>query len=53
MLPDKSARCVGAAKTLYGRILDKIEGQYYDVFESRAHVSTFEKAAMVAKLLRP
>jgi phytoene synthase len=53
MLPDRSAKCVGAAHALYGRILDKIEAQDYDVFTSRASVSTTEKAAMVAKLLLP
>jgi phytoene synthase len=51
MLPDRSAKCVGAAHALYGRILDKIEAQHYDVFSSRASVSTAEKAAMVARLL--
>jgi phytoene synthase len=51
MLPDRSAKCVGAAHALYGRILDKIEAQDYDVFTSRASVSTTEKAIMVAKLL--
>jgi 15-cis-phytoene synthase len=53
MLPDRSAKCVQAAHTLYGRILDKIEEQHYDVFSSRASVSTAQKAVMVAKLLRP
>jgi phytoene synthase len=53
MLPDRSAKCVGAAHALYGRILDKIEAQQYDVFSSRASVSTTEKAVMVTKLLRP
>jgi phytoene synthase len=53
MLPDRSAKCVGAAHTLYGRILDKIEEQDYDVFASRASVSTMEKAAMVTRLLLP
>ena len=52
LLPDRSARCVGAARTLYGRILDKIEEQEYDVFTTRARVSTFEKARLVAKLIR-
>ena len=52
MLSDRSAKCVGAAHTLYGRILDKIEAQRYDVFESRASVSTAEKARLVASLLR-
>lgn len=53
LLPDRSAKCVGAAHALYGRILDKIEAQDYDVFTSRASVSTTEKATMVAKLLLP
>ena len=52
MLPERSARCVGAAHTLYGRILDKIEAQDYDVFRSRASVSTIEKARVVTSLLR-
>lgn len=52
MLPDRSGKCVGAAHTLYGRILDKIEQQQYDVFTSRASVSTTEKARLVALLLR-
>lgn len=53
MLPDRSARCIGAARQLYGRILERIEAQGYDVFSSRATVSTAEKAAMVAKLVAP
>jgi 15-cis-phytoene synthase len=53
MLPERSAKCVGAAHALYGRILDRIEAQDYDVFTSRASVSTTEKAIMVAKLLLP
>jgi 15-cis-phytoene synthase len=53
MLPEQSARCIGAARVLYGRILEKIEEQQYDVFTTRARVSTAEKAAMVAKLLAP
>ncbi len=51
LLPDRSAKCVGAARLLYGRILDKIEAQQYDVFASRASVPTREKAAVVARLL--
>ena len=53
MLPPQSAKCVGAARVLYGRILEKIEAQGYDVFSKRARVSTAEKAAMVAKLMLP
>jgi len=52
MLPDRSAKCVLAAHTLYGRILDQIEEQQYDVFTSRASVSTWEKARLVTSLLR-
>ena len=52
MLPERSAKAIRAAFTLYGRILDKIEAQQYDVFTSRARVTTTEKAAMVVKLLR-
>ncbi len=51
LLPDRSAKCVGAARLLYSRILDKIEAQQYDVFASRASVPTREKAAVVARLL--
>ena len=53
MLPPQSARCIGAARVLYGRILEKIEAQGYDVFSKRARVSTAEKATMVAKLVLP
>jgi phytoene synthase len=53
MLPTESAKCIGAARVLYGRILDKIEQQHYDVFAKRARVSTAEKALMVAKLTSP
>jgi phytoene synthase len=53
MLPPQSAKCITAARVLYGRILDKIEAQNYDVFTTRARVTTAEKAAMVARLLVP
>ncbi|MFK7920133.1 MAG: phytoene/squalene synthase family protein [Ilumatobacter sp.] len=52
LLPDRSAKCVRAAHTLYGRILDQIEANDYDVFGSRASVSTTEKARLVASMLR-
>ncbi len=51
LLPPQSARSIGAARVLYGRILDKIEAQHYDVFAKRASVSTWEKAVMVTKLM--
>ncbi|WP_420452532.1 phytoene/squalene synthase family protein [Ilumatobacter sp.] len=52
MLPERSARCVRAAHVLYGRILDEIEAEGYDVHSSRASVSTWEKATLVAAALR-
>ena len=53
LLPDRSARCVRAAHTLYGRILDRIELADYDVFAERASVPTREKALLAARLLTP
>jgi len=53
MLPERSARCIVAAHGLYGGILGRIEAQGYDVFASRASVSTAAKAWTVASLLRP
>ena len=53
LLPPQSRRSIGTARVLYGRILDKIEGQNYDVFAKRASVSTWEKAVMVTKLMTP
>jgi len=53
MLPERSARCIRAARVLYARILDVIEAQDHDVFRARASVPTREKAAMVARLLLP
>jgi phytoene synthase len=53
MLPERSARCVAAAHDLYGRILDRIELQGYDVFRQRARVPTAVKLAVAARHLRP
>jgi 15-cis-phytoene synthase len=53
MLPERSGRCIVAARTLYSRILDKIEAQGHDVFSSRAGISTARKAVMVATLVLP
>jgi phytoene synthase len=50
-LPASSARCVGAARVLYSRILDRIEAAGYDVFTSRARVPTWQKAATVARVV--
>ncbi len=51
LLPPRSARCVGAAHDLYGRILDRIEAQDHDVFRARARVSTPRKLAVTARHL--
>jgi phytoene synthase len=49
LLPPRSARCIAAAHDLYGRILDRIERQGYDVFRSRARVATPVKLAVAAR----
>ena len=51
MLPPASARCVAAARTLYARILDRIEANRYDVFSTRARVPLWRKAAVSARVL--
>jgi phytoene synthase len=51
LLPPRSARCVGTARVLYAQILDRIEGQGYDVFARRARVPTWRKAATAARIL--
>ena len=53
MLPGRSARCVAAAHDLYGRILDRIEAQGYDVFARRARVPTAVKLVVAARHVRP
>ncbi|HUF85737.1 MAG TPA: phytoene/squalene synthase family protein [Acidimicrobiia bacterium] len=49
MLPPTSARCIRAARRLYGEILDRIEGTDYDVFTRRARVPGWRKAVVVAR----
>ena len=51
MLPPRSARCVGAARVLYSRILERIEHNDYDVFSSRARVPTWHKAITAARIM--
>ncbi len=51
MLPPASARCVGAARLLYSRILERIEANDYDVFATRATVPTWRKAALSARMM--
>ena len=53
MLPPVSRRCIGSARSLYSRILDKIVEQDYDVFAKRVRVPTWQKLALVAKLAAP
>jgi len=49
MLPPASARCVGAARTLYSQILDRIEAMDHDVFAARARVPTAHKLAVAGR----
>ncbi len=51
LLPPRSARCVGTARVLYARILDRIEAADYDVFSTRARVPTWRKAGTAARIL--
>ncbi len=51
MLPPRSASCVASAHDLYGRILDRVEAQGYDVFARRARVPTRTKLAVAARHL--
>jgi phytoene synthase len=53
LLPPTSARCIVAARSLYSRILERIEAQGYDVFAARARVPTWQKAVMVAEVAGP
>ena len=51
MLPARSARCVGNARVLYARILDRIEDEGYDVFAGRVRVPTWRKALTTARIM--
>ena len=53
LLPPRSARCVGTARVLYSRILERIEAADYDVFSGRASVPTWQKLAVAARMVRP
>jgi 15-cis-phytoene synthase len=53
MLPDVSRRCIGSARVLYSRILDKIVEQQYDVFARRARVPTWQKLLLVGRSIGP
>ena len=49
LLPPPSARSIRTAKSLYSRILDEIEANEYDVFTTRARLSTPKKLSLVAR----
>lgn len=49
LLPAVSARCVGVARTLYSRILERVESAGYDVFSARARVPGTEKALVITR----
>lgn len=50
-LPGRSGSCVRTARVLYGEILDSVEANGYDVFSTRARVSTSRKLAVAARNL--
>lgn len=50
-LPERSARCIRAARTLYARILDEIEAIDLDVFAQRARVPTWQKLTTAGRAL--
>jgi phytoene synthase len=51
LLPGRAGRCVRTARVLYGEILDRIEAADYDVFATRARVSTGRKLAVAGRNL--
>ncbi|MGH9075510.1 MAG: phytoene/squalene synthase family protein [Acidimicrobiales bacterium] len=50
LLPPTSARCVAGARTLYARILERVEANGYDVFSLRARVSGPAKLEVAARV---
>ena len=50
-LPERSARCIRAARTLYSQILDEIEAIDLDVFSQRARVPTWQKLTTAGRAL--
>lgn len=47
-LPDSTRPAIGAARRLYGGILDRVEANGYDVFSTRARVPLWRKLAAAA-----
>jgi phytoene synthase len=53
LLRGRAQRCVVAARTLYGGILDQIEAAAYDVWSERVRIPTWRKVATGVGILRP
>jgi len=51
LLPERSARCIRAARLLYSQILDEIEALDHDVFRARARVPGWRKVATAGRAL--
>jgi phytoene synthase len=51
LLPERSARCIRAARILYSRILDLVEDRGYDVFSARVAVPTWQKVALAGRMM--
>jgi 15-cis-phytoene synthase len=50
-LLDKDTRfCVLLAARIYGRILDEIEKQEYNIFKARAHTTKLQKISLIPKI---
>jgi phytoene synthase len=53
MLPGSARRCVGTARILYSKILERIEAADFDVFSGRSRVPTWRKLATVGAAMQP
>lgn len=53
LLRGRAQRCVMAARSLYGGILDQIEAANHDVWTSRLRIPTWRKVATGIGVLRP
>jgi len=53
LLRGRAQRCVMAARSLYGGILDQIEAANHDVWKSRLRIPTWRKVATGIGILRP
>ncbi len=50
LLEKETRFCVLLAARIYGRILDEIEKQEYNVFKARAHTTKLQKIALIPKI---